>query len=377
VLLPPDRFYTKGNTRDVQDEILNYLQWNGSKPRYKGNRLLFLAPDHGAWGRVQDAVRTALAWGSIMDDIQAGRINIDRAQETQAKREHEATENVLPRAVRECYKWLLCPLLRRPTDTTPEIESYSVSTAGNSLPMEIERICRDNELIITEWSPIHLRAKLQELYWKNDTVSVQAQTFWEDSQKFLYLPRLRGRHVLEKAIRAGAASTDFFGTAYGQEDGVFEGFQLGSGNVQVDGTLLLIEPAAARAYAAQLKPIMTPTYYPTNPGTVGTPTGVREPFPGIPTGNTPPTTTTPPQSGPATSVARSFHGCAEISPSAAKARLMELAEEIIAVLGQDPNADIRIYLEIHAEYPNGVSDQIKRAVTENGNTLELKTSEWE
>jgi predicted AAA+ superfamily ATPase len=76
--------------------------------------------------------------------------------------------------------------------------------------MEIERICRDNELIVTEWSPIHLRAKLQELYWKNDTVAVQAQTFWEDSQKFLYLPRLRSRQVLEKAIRAGAASTGIF-----------------------------------------------------------------------------------------------------------------------------------------------------------------------
>ncbi|SFK31878.1 hypothetical protein SAMN04488082_12046 [Desulfomicrobium apsheronum] len=51
------------------------------------------------------------------------------------------------------------------------------------------------------------------------------------------------------------------------------------------------------------------------------------------------------------------------SASAAKARLMELAEEIIAVLGQDPNAEIRVNLEIHADYPNGASDQIKRAVT--------------
>jgi predicted AAA+ superfamily ATPase len=377
VVLPPDHFYSKSNAREVHDEVLNYLQWNGTKPRYKGNRLLFLAPDHGSWGRLQDAIRTALAWASIMDDIQAGRINIDRAQEAQAKREHESAENVLPRAVRECHKWLLCPVLFKPTDTTPEIESYPVSTAGNSLPMEIERICRDNELIITEWSPIHLRGKLQELYWKNDNVALQAQTFWEDSQKFLYLPRLRGRHVLEKAIKAGAGSTDFFGTAYGQKDCVYEGFQFGNGNVQVDGTLLLIEPVAARAYADQLKPITGIPVYPTSPGSGTTPIGVQEPPPGVPTVGTPPTTTNPPQSGTTTSTAKSFHGCAEISPSAAKARLIDLAEEIIAVLGQDPNAEIRVNLEIHADYPNGASDQIKRAVTLNAKMLGLKTAEWE
>jgi hypothetical protein len=74
---------------------------------------------------------------------------------------------------------------------------------------------------------------------------------------------------------------------------------------------------------------------------------------------------------------KAFHACAEISPGAAKARLMELAEEIIAVLAQDPNAEIRVNLEIHADYPNGASDQIKRAVTENAKMLGMKMAEWE
>lgn len=52
-------------------------------------------------------------------------------------------------------------------------------------------------------------------------------------------------------------------------------------------------------------------------------------------------------------------------------------EEIIAVLGQDPIAEIRVSLEIHADFPGGASDQIKRAVTENAKTLGLKAAEWE
>lgn len=36
-----------------------------------------------------------------------------------------------------------------------------------------------------------------------------------------------------------------------------------------------------------------------------------------------------------------------------------LAEEIISVLASDPQADIRVTVEISAEFPNGVSEQSK------------------
>ena len=48
----------------------------------------------------------------------------------------------------------------------------------------------------------------------------------------------------------GAASRDFFGTAYGKHDGKFDGFRFGSDNIQIDDTLLLIDPDAAKAYEA-------------------------------------------------------------------------------------------------------------------------------
>jgi len=377
VLLSPEYLFLKDDAAKTLDTVREFLRTNGIKPRYKANRLLFLAPDRGAWSRLADCIRTALAWGSIVDDIKEGRLNIDRLQEAQAKRELQTAEDVVPRAARECYRWLLCPVLLRPTDTTPEIEIYPVSSSGASMGAEIERICTENELVITAWSPIHLRGKLQELYWKNDTGTVLAQTFWDDSQKFLYLPRLRNRKVLEMAIKTGSESTDFFGTAYGYKEGVFEGFALGSGSVQFDSTLLLIEPAVAKAHAEQLKAVNKPVYYPTIPVPGATPSGVKESHPLEPGEGAPPTANIPPQSVSTASAAKSFHGCAEITPSAAKTRLIELAEEIIAVLGQDPNAEIRVSLEIHADYANGASDQIKRAVTENAKTLKLKMAEWE
>jgi len=44
---------------------------------------------------------------------------------------------------------------------------------------------------------------------------------------------------------------------------------------------------------------------------------------------------------------------------------------------QDPNASLKITVEINAEFPSGASDQIKRAVSENAKSLGFKNKTWE
>jgi len=46
-------------------------------------------------------------------------------------------------------------------------------------------------------------------------------------------------------------------------------------------------------------------------------------------------------------------------------------------LASDPNATIRVTVEIAAEFPNGVSDTVKRGVSENATSLGFKTKDWE
>jgi hypothetical protein len=57
--------------------------------------------------------------------------------------------------------------------------------------------------------------------------------------------------------------------------------------------------------------------------------------------------------------------------------LVQVAEEIIALLASDHNASLNLTLEINAEFPAGASDQIKRAVSENASALGFKTKNWE
>jgi uncharacterized protein len=140
--------------------------------------------------------------------------------------------------------------------------------------------------------------------------------------------------------------------------------------VSFDDTLLLIEPEVAKQYAIEqkkLKIVMPPGSERTEPTGTETGTGTAVVAPGKKTGSGP----TSPQP------AKSFHGSVEVIATLAKSRLNAIAEEVIALLASDHNATIRITVEIDAEFANGVSDTIKRAVSENATSLGFKTKEWE
>lgn len=211
-----------------------------------------------------------------------------------------------------------------------------------------ERVCRENELVIDARSPIHLRAKLKELYWKPGKPTVGAVAFWDDSMKYLYLPRLKSREVVANVVRTGAASKDFFGTAYGSTDGKYDGFAFGDGNISFNDTLLLIEPEADTQYAIEQKKLIV-ALPPETGGKTEEPTTVS--------GGTTPITEPGKKAtvigATATPKPKAFRGTVEVTASLAKSKLRSIAEEVIELLNTDPNANIRVTLEIDAEFPRG------------------------
>lgn len=388
VVMPPESWYSKAEPKVATEAVLEAVKYNGSKPRYRGNRLLFIMADQTVLGRLRDAAKVCLAWGSIVEDVKDGKLNIDQLQKKQAETELKTADEVLPRVLRETYKWLLCPAQASPGAPT-EVEAYPLNTGGAaSTTSEVERICRENELVIKEWSPFHLHSKLAEVYWKGGKVTAGALAFWEDSQKYLYLPRLKNRDVLAEVVKSGAAKSDFFGTADGESDGRYLGFALAGGHPQLTDTLLLIEPEAAAAYAKRLEDERIETEARARQEREAREKGTQPNLPIAPpdaSQTTNPSNGKPgpgPGPGPDATTkvapkAKSYHASADINASMAKKRLSELADEIISVLANDPTASVRLTLEISADFPNGVSDQIKRAVSENAKSLGVKVSEWE
>jgi len=371
VILPPEQWYSKEMPRQATDEVHDYLRLHGSQPRHRANRLLFVAADQAVLGRLRDATRVAMAWASIVEDVTERKLNIDQNQLEQAKKETQAANNVLPRAARECFKWLLCPVQDDSKAERPTVEAFALNTTSGTAGGELERVCKENELVIEAWSPIHLRTKLKELYWKDGRPAAGALEFWEHSLRYLYLSRLRTREVLAAAIRTGAGSRDFFGTAYGQEGGKYIGFQFGDGNVSLNDTLLLIEPETAQRYALEQEKLIHEQLQEEQQKEGGDQGGgndgqastdrkkIDKPGKAIP------------------AKAKSFLGIADVPAATAKMKLVQIADEIVNLLASDPNATIRVTMEIAAEFPQGVSDAIKRAISENATSLGFKTKEWE
>lgn len=367
VVLGGDRRYSKQEAGLVYDIAQEYLQRHGSKPRYRGNRLVFLAADGSAYARLRDAVRTVLAWSSIDRDIRHNVLVVDNAQQRQAEKELEAARLLAQRAARDCYRWVVAATMDAQTSREPTFEAFSLNTSATSFATELERVCAENEVVVAAWSPVHLRDRLRALYWKDGRTSARAVDVWEDVQKYLYLPRLKDRSVFEATVRKGATGTDFFGTAFGERDGHYEGFRFGDGDVQFDATLVLIDPEAARAFEAEQQRAKAAA------AAAAEGRDHTAPLPRRPEGVQPTR-----GASMAAAVARSttFDGSVDVSAATAKMKLVEVADEVIAVLSSDPHAEVRVTVEIHVEFPQGALDNIKRAVTENAAHLGFKVKEW-
>lgn len=74
---------------------------------------------------------------------------------------------------------------------------------------------------------------------------------------------------------------------------------------------------------------------------------------------------------------RRFHGQATLDPHRVATGAGKIAEEVIQHLSAQLGSEVEISLEIHADMPGGVSDQIRRTVEENCRTLGFKVFGFE
>lgn len=371
VVLPPDAPYSKTGHSQAQERAGEILKARGEQPRQKQNRLLFLAADNDTLSRLKDQVRSVLAWQSIVDDNKDLRLNLDQHQSRQAEKSLGDAVDALKRMVRETYKWLLAPMQEAKAGAISAVvwEAFAVNPGAQILSQEIERVLKENELLITEWSPIHLSKLLKEWFWKDGDTEIAALDIWQKSCCYLYLPRLRDESVFRSTVAAGAASRDFFGIAYGKTDDGYLGFSFGKPTLPIfDASLLLIEPGAAKLIDDREKqqiPLPAPTGAETPPemtppeGTTGGSTGT--PAPG---------TATP-------SPKKRFYGSIDLDPIRAKIQFGDLIDEVVQNFTIKPGTRVRITIDVEAENSAGFDGNTQRTVKENCNSLRFKSSQFE
>jgi predicted AAA+ superfamily ATPase len=381
VVLPPDAAFSKSSPHPASSRALEILKHRGEQPRFKQNRLIFMVADYDNVSRLKDQVRSYLAWRSIVADYKDNRIVLDNLMSRQAQAQLEQAEDTVRRMLRETYKWLLVPMQEaKPGKGLSEVqwEHFALNPGATHLSQELERVLKENELLITEWAPIHLAKVLKDWFWKDgaDSVSeVSALSVWQQTCQQLYLPRLLDDGVFQRTLAAGAESRDFFGLAQGKEEARYQGFSFGQrASLFMDASLLLIEPVAAARFAemlylqddaARTKAMDSTGDATDNPTRPTDPVGPVNPavLPNTPSA--------------AQAIKKQFYGSIELDAVQAKKQFADLVDEVVLQFTARPGVRVKIAIEIQAESATGFDDGVQRVVKENCKVLRFKNAEFE
>jgi uncharacterized protein len=373
VVLHPDSgsAYSKGDNNRAYITALDYLNNRGNQPRIYKNRLIFLAPDFDALGRLRNQGKVFLAWKSIVNDIEDGTLNQDIASLNQAKRNRDTAEQSLNQNVRETYKWIIVPS-EEINGKKPEInwESVSISTTTD-FTKSIENKLKEEEWLISEWAPIHLNNLLKKWYFKLDVKEINTARVWKDTCQYLYMPRLLNDQVFKDVVSKAITSGEYFGLAAGKEDDEYREFTIGKDAiVSIDDTSLLISHELAVAYLAKLKKKEEATDDDGGEDTVdgdGEDTvggGSEDPIPPV---------------DPSIKVAQKtrFYGTVDLDPVKATMDFSTIVQEVVQNFTVLNGSSVKISIEIEATNENGFDENLQRSVRENSGMLNFKSAEFD
>lgn len=379
VVLPPRATYRKGSDNMAFPAAEEILKNRGDQPRQKQNRLLFLASDFDVASRAWNQAQSFLAWNSIVLDIENDRLVLDTLQVRQAKKQRDDAENDLHRLLRESYHWLITPF-EEFVRGKPQLkwEAVSISPTATNLSKAIEEKAIEEDWLISEWSPIHLKNLLHQWYFRDGIVDISALKVWQDSCHYLYLPRLVNSDVFKKAMNQGVESAVFFGYAVGKKDDRYLGFVFGKGGItSLDDTSILIDVEIAAAYQAKIHQEQSDAAKHSEiglgaaggTGSTATQGGQRTGGKSSGPGQIPIPTPQP--------LKKQFYATVKLDPVKAKMDFATIVDEVVQQFTSQIGVDVEISVEIQAKGANGFDESLQRSVKENCNVLRFKNAEFE
>lgn len=382
VVLAPSIGHARGDDSQALAEARRILEQRGNSPRRYRNMLLFLAADADALDTLTAEARRYLAWRSVREDEAA--LNLDESQRRQCRAAVETGDKTVAAQLDAAYLWLLAP---RQEGTGPiEWEAVRLSSGGDLgasggvLQRASYRAVMDEHLI-ARWSPKLLDMELKRYrLWPEGANHIGVRQLWTYFATYPYLPRLKDRQVILDTIKAGAASADFFGYATGAESSTYQGLSFGRqpSTVYDDEASVLVKPDAAREAQARVETQRTGKTGPlgqpgTGAGGPATPGGVRAPGASYTTGGMPGGQSV---GGATTAAPTSFFGSIDLNTHNITGGANQVASEVLQHLAALLGASVKVRLEIEAEIPDGVPENIVRIVTENAHTLKFRTAEF-
>ncbi len=364
VILPPTAPH-QGSTDEspaIQAAAAILEQRQGG-PRINRNLLVFLAADANRIPELRAAVRSWLAWQSILEERGAEDLNLNPSEVKQAETKLREADETIRQRIGESFQHVLVP---RQQPGNAEIVWQTTRATGNGdLADKTARKLSSSEDLITAYGGIRIRMDLdrpEAPLWDGDHIGVRK--LWGYYCQYLYMPRLASFDVLAAAISDGvaqvnwAAETFAYAEAYDEDADRYRGLKTGQ-HVDVGGshTAVLVRPERAMRQRAEEEEQEPPE---TGDGLEGGEPegegpGVAQPTPGIPT---------------------RFYARKELDPVRAIRDFGDIINEVASHLGKADGANVTITVEINAE-SEGFDDRIRRTVSENASQLGFDTHEFE
>jgi hypothetical protein len=340
------------------------LQNRGNSPRRYRNMLLFAAADQDAVQALVEETRRYLAWLSIHRDATA--LNLDRAQERQVNEAVDNGDKTITVQLDGVYQWAFAPR----QEGTGSLEWEVVILRGNDLGSSGNLVQRasyrlqSQELLILNWSPVHLKRELDHYLWKDGRPHVSVKQLWEYFATYPYLSRIRDKDVLLATIKSGVYSRGYFGYATGvTDDGKYTGVVFGGPppGVYFDDTSVVVRPEVVQGCLKAVEDVELT-------GNEDNLTGIRDgrtTYPGVSPVAEPPVIVE------AAAAPKRFYGTIRLNPLRISSEAGTIGQEVIQHLEALLDSGVEVTLEITAQSHQGFPDNVVRIVTENARTLKF------
>jgi predicted AAA+ superfamily ATPase len=359
VVLSVDQAYSKEPNCAAEAAAKAIFETRGTAPRLYRNTLVFLAADKSRLQDLDEAARKYLAWESVL--AEKTKLDLSPHQVTQAETQFEAADGAVIARLPETYQWLLVPTQENPQAavTWPAIRL----TGTDALADRASKKLKNDESLLVNFAASRLRMEMDRVpLWRGNAVAIRQLV--EDFARYLYLPRLQTPLILINAIRSGLAlltwEKDAFAYAESYDESKLRYRSLqysGQFAITEDDTGLLVRPEVARQQIdAETAP---PVPQDEGPGSSAEPPNGR----GQPTPE-PSAPAQPPKP-------KRYHGTVVLDPARVGRDASRIADEVITHLVGLVGSDVKIILEVEANIPAGVPDNVVRTVTENTRTLKF------
>ena len=223
VIMPPNkRLPSRSQESDeATPAIMDMLRNRGDGARVRKNTLLFLCVRRDEIRNMERAVKSYLAWHSIVN----GRRLIENLQGDRSKQAYESV-NRAEREVRStlvnAYRWAMAPVQADPQRAEYDLSRWQIDVPSAEDPGAIAdntfRKFVEQEALVTSISSAALDTLLNQYIWNDNRDHIDIDDLWGILTSNVYMHRLQDKSVLIYSVERGVEEAKFgYAESYDQE----------------------------------------------------------------------------------------------------------------------------------------------------------------